>query len=101
MKSKTVADAITRDLIASGTTIRGEIESNGDIRIDGQLIGTIRSKGKVVVGQSGVVEGEMICAQADISGELNTGRLTIEVGAVFSGKCEMLLPENANHEQKK
>ncbi len=97
--------------IVSGTVIKGEITANGDFRIDGTLIGSINCKGKIVIGQSGKIEGEVVCQNADISGktkakiivdellmlkstaELNgdvvTGKLSIEPGAKFTGSCDM------------
>ena len=99
------------NLIGNGTTIKGEIVATGDIRIDGTVIGTTKSSGKIVIGQQGVVEGEIICNSADISGrvkgivrveeltslkstsrlevELYTKQLFIEIGAIFTGKCDM------------
>jgi cytoskeletal protein CcmA (bactofilin family) len=99
------------NLIGTGTTIKGEIKSNGDIRIDGTLIGQVYSKGKIVVGNTGVVEGEIYCQNADFSGtivakvevaellslkataklkgEVITNKLAIEPGAKFSGSCKM------------
>lgn len=99
------------NLIGNGTTIKGEINAAGDIRIDGTIIGTVKSTGKIVVGQQGIVEGEVVCNSADISGqvkgnvkveelttlkstsrlevELITKQLFIEVGAIFTGKCDM------------
>lgn len=104
-------DSTTRNLIGNEAIIKGDIQSSGDIRIDGTVIGTLRSSGKIVIGQSGNVSGELECKQADISGkvkanlkveeltvlkataifegELTTQKLSIEVGAQFSGKCEM------------
>ena len=49
-----------RNLIGNGTTIKGDIESNGDIRIDGHLIGSVKSNGKISVGQTGVIEGDLV-----------------------------------------
>ena len=99
-----------RNIIGNGTIIKGEIESNGDIRIDGKVCGILRSNGRIVLGQNGEVEGELYCKQADLSGhvngkifvdeltslkstsrvegELTTRQLFIEIGAMFSGKCE-------------
>ena len=57
-----------RNLIGKGTVIKGDVESSGDIRVDGRLIGSLKSNGKIVVGQTGVVEGDLTCKQADISG---------------------------------
>ena len=97
--------------IVSGTTIKGEIITNGDFRIDGTLIGSINCKGKIVIGQTGTIEGEVICQNADISGkikaqikveqlltlkstsELNgdviTNKISVEPGARFTGSCNM------------
>lgn len=99
------------NLIGAGTVIKGDIKSNGDIRIDGTLLGSLQSKGKVVVGTSGNIEGEIICQNADISGTIKahitvaelltlkataklvgdiiTNKLAIEPGANFSGTCSM------------
>jgi cytoskeletal protein CcmA (bactofilin family) len=99
------------NLLGSGTTVKGEIRLNGDFRIDGTFIGTINCKGKVVVGPTGAVEGEVICQNADFSGEIKatvkvaelltikesakfngditTNKLSIEPGAKFSGNCIM------------
>lgn len=99
------------NLIGVGTNISGDITSSGDIRVDGTLKGSINTKGKVVVGSTGVVEGEVVCQNADISGELKakisvsellalkstakldgdivTNKLAIEPGATFSGSCSM------------
>lgn len=100
-----------RNIIGNGTVIKGEIESNGDIRIDGKVIGLLKSNGKIVLGQNGVIEGDIFCKHADFSGrvngtihvdeltslkstsriegELTTKQLYIEIGAIFTGKCEM------------
>lgn len=110
-----------RNLIGNGTVIKGDVESSGDIRIDGHLIGSLKSNGKVVIGQSGIVEGDLSCKQADISGvvkgilkceeltslkstskvevDLVTKQLFIEVGAVFTGKCVM--SQSVNQSLKK
>ncbi|TLX77161.1 polymer-forming cytoskeletal protein [Labilibacter sediminis] len=97
--------------IMSGTKIVGNVETNGDFRIEGEIEGNILSKGKVVVGANGKVKGEVKCANAEISGvlegkvlvsellslkatsklfgDIETAKLTIEPGAIFTGKCQM------------
>ena len=99
------------NLLGSGTVVKGEIKLNGDFRIDGTFIGSIQCKGKVVVGTTGVIDGEIICQNADFSGEvkatvkvaelltlketarytgdITTNKLSIEPGAKFSGNCIM------------
>jgi cytoskeletal protein CcmA (bactofilin family) len=99
------------NMIGPGTKIVGNIETNGDIRIDGNIEGKINSKGKVVVGNNGFVKGEIYCVNAELSGvlegkivvtellslkasskitgEMTVGKLSIEPGALFSGTCNM------------
>ncbi len=99
------------NMIGPGTKIVGNIETNGDIRIDGNIEGNINSKGKVVVGNNGFVKGEVICSNAEISGtvqgkmaitellslkssskvsgDIRSGKLSIEPGALFTGTCAM------------
>lgn len=104
-------DGQSRNHIASGTKISGDIETNGDIRIDGILVGSITSSGKVVIGETGKMEGEINCetsnisgtvkgkvivkdllslqASARINGDIETNKLSIEPGASFTGSCNM------------
>jgi cytoskeletal protein CcmA (bactofilin family) len=99
------------NLIGTGTVIDGNIVSNGDIRIDGSLKGNLSTKGKVIVGDTGKIHGEIICknfevegsvegkvvvsellslrAKSKILGDITTSKLAIEPGAVFTGKCDM------------
>lgn len=99
------------NMFGRGTTINGDIEAKSDIRIDGILKGSVKTEGKLVVGSSGVVEGDVFCSNADISGEIKakitvsqtlslkstsklngdivTNKLSIEPGASFSGSCSM------------
>mgnify|MGYP003573869734 CR=1 FL=1 len=107
----------TINTIGKGTNITGDIKSNGDFRIDGYLNGSIHSDGKIVVGNSGMIEGEIVCQNADISGgvkanvkvkellslkatsdvkgDISTNKLAIEPGAKFSGTCNMDSPSTA------
>lgn len=100
------------NILGAGTSINGDINCDGDIRIDGNLIGNLKTKGKLVIGQTGSIKGEILCKNADISGALegkitveellslkstskllgdikNTDKLNIEPGAVFTGTCNM------------
>jgi len=111
------------NIIGQGTSILGDINSNGDIRIDGTLKGSIKTEGKVVLGKEGVVEGDVICQNADVSGiikakitvsnllslketaklkgDIVTNKLSIEPGAEFTGSCSMgaVIREIKNAEQ--
>lgn len=99
------------NLIGVGTIIEGEIKSNGDIRIDGTVSGSLTSKAKVVVGNTGIIEGDVNCQNADVSGKIKgklavsellflkstsfitgdiiTKKLVVEAGANFTGSCNM------------
>jgi cytoskeletal protein CcmA (bactofilin family) len=99
------------NLIGVGTTIEGNLSSNENIRFDGILIGNLFTKGKVFIGQSGKVNGEIKCRNCEVEGvvegrvvieellslramsrvygEIRTSKLAIEPGAIFTGKCDM------------
>ena len=99
------------NMIGVGTTIEGGITSSENIRFDGNLIGNLNTKGKVFVGQTGKVTGEIRCKNCEVEGvvdgkvvveellslrsmsklygEIKTGKLAIEPGATFTGKCDM------------
>ncbi|HKC36819.1 MAG TPA: polymer-forming cytoskeletal protein [Chitinophagaceae bacterium] len=98
-------------LISAGTTIKGDISSNSDLRIDGTIIGNITSNAKIVIGNSGVVEGDIFGNLADIvgktsgtikvkellqlrgecvvNGNIYAGKLQVEPSATFNGQCHM------------
>ena len=86
-----IMESPARNLIGNGTVIKGDIESSGDIRIDGHLIGSLKSNGKVFIGQSGIKTDELTALKATskVEVDLTTKQLLIEVGAQFTGKCVM------------
>ena len=113
-KSKTSFDRNAGNdstMIGAGTTITGDMESNGDIRIDGILKGNLKGKAKIIVGAEGVVEGNIEGLQADImgqvtgtikvqellflhgktqvNGDIYAGKLQVEPTAIFNGSCHM------------
>ena len=73
-------------IIWSGTTITGDIDSTGDIRIDGTLIGNISGKAKILLGADGVIEGSIKGRQADVMGKI-TGQVDIKEILQLRGKC--------------
>lgn len=97
--------------IVEGTTIKGDIISLADFRLDGELIGNFQSKGKIVIGPTGSVTGDIVCKNADIEGKFNgkirvveilnvkhksiihgeviCEKLSVEPGADFSASCTM------------
>lgn len=111
-------------LIGTGTTLKGDISSSSDLRIDGTIIGNITSSAKIVIGSSGVVEGDITGNQADIVGKVSgnirakellqlrgdavvngniyAGKLQMEPTATFNGQCHMgaNIVEMNNNEQQ-
>ena len=100
-----------QNMIAHGTVFEGDLKSEGDFRIEGTIKGTLITKGKVVVGNSGLVEGSLNCNNADVEGQIKgklviletlslrasahvdgdvqTGKLAVEPGATFNANCQM------------
>ncbi len=99
------------NILSEGTNIKGEIILNGDLRIDGEIQGTIVTKGKLVIGNSAKIEGDIqannveiaglikgkiiaknlltMKSSAEIQGDIIVSKLAIEPGAVFMGTCKM------------
>lgn len=97
--------------IVENTSIKGDVTSEADIRIDGTLEGSITTSGKVVIGKTGTVSGKIKCANADvegkfdgellvdnvlslknsanIEGDVTVGKLAVEPGANFNASCTM------------
>ena len=100
-----------RNVIAANTKIVGNIESDGDFRIDGRVEGDVQTQGRVVIGKQGEVKGSITCTNADIegvfegnlkvsdtlslsataqvSGDTVVGKLSVEPGASLNGTCSM------------
>lgn len=100
------------NIINNGSLIKGDIQASGDFRLDGTLEGNIQLAGKLVVGDTGVVNGNILCQNANIigtvcgnlsvkellslhstahvKGDILINKLSIEPGAVFTGKCRMI-----------
>lgn len=110
-KENNVINPQVINLIAKGTKITGDLLSDGDIRVDGELLGNLDTKGRLVIGASGRLVGEIRCnsceiagahkgklfinellslkASSHVSGDIVTGKLSIEPGAFFVGTCSM------------
>jgi cytoskeletal protein CcmA (bactofilin family) len=112
-EQKRVAEEISNssNVIGKGTTLEGNIETFGNIRIEGKVRGNITSKSKVALGNGSHVEGNIIAQNADIEGDVKgkieisemlvlkatsvingdivAGKLVVEPSAVFNGSCKM------------
>ena len=102
---------LARNIIGKNTSFVGDIKSEGDFRIDGNVKGTIKTVGRVVIGREGSVDGTIECTDADIegkfsgklnvdqllslkatatiSGEVVLDKLSVEPGAAFNASCNM------------
>lgn len=111
-KNNTAKDLVGKiNRIAEGTKIKGDIESQVDFRLDGELIGNFSSGGKLVIGETGKIVGNITCKNLDIEGyyegkvevqellsvkskavirgEVTVGKLSVEPGAEFTAVCKM------------
>ncbi len=110
------------NIITDGTLVKGDITATGDFRLDGTLEGNIQLNGKLVIGDSGVVNGNVLCQNANVIGTVNgnlsvkellslhasarvrgdilINKLSIEPGATFSGKCRMIDEVKAQHDEQ-
>lgn len=108
--------------ICSGTEFTGNILTNTDIRIDGVVEGNITAKGKIVIGETGRIKGDIVAKNADIlgtmvgktlvtdfltlkatakvTGDITVGRLLIDVGASLVGYCSMHNAEQPAQKEK-
>lgn len=112
MARMTESETNTLNNISNGTTIKGDVVANGDFRLDGQLEGDVTINGRLVIGESGSITGNVVCqnaiimglmngnisvkellslnATARVKGDILINQLSIEPGATFSGSCRMI-----------
>lgn len=108
---KMTENTSNQNIIAQGTKIVGDFNSEGDFRIDGIVEGNIKTTGKVVVGKAGIIKGTLngtdayfegkfsgklalsgtltLKTSAHIEGEVVVGKLAVEPGATFNVTCMM------------
>ena len=117
-KTEPVVNVNSISRISAGTVIKGEILSPPDIRIDGTFEGRVQSKGRVVVGESATIKGDIVCENIDlwgkvegnlfvkdtlslkegcvVDGNLHIRRLAVELGATFNGNCKTITEAEFN-----
>ena len=110
-RDKKLDSSSIQNIISPSTRVIGDFSSNGDIRVDGYLEGTVKTSGKVVVGKDGQIVGKFECtsayfegafqgemkientltlkASAKIEGDVVTEKLMVEPGAIFNVSCVM------------
>ena len=109
--NETEQQQILHNTITNGTEIVGDINSQGDLRLDGFLKGNLNIKGRVVIGKTGKVTGTITCKNAEINGivegkiyvsellsltetaivngDIIINKLNIQPGCKFTGTCSM------------
>ena len=110
-KAETHSMAESNTIVGTGTTIEGNMESSDNLRIEGKLKGTVKTKSKIVLGSSAEVEGDIFAKNAEIQGtvkgkievsdllilgdgckvhgDIITNKLEVRDGASFNGDCSM------------
>jgi cytoskeletal protein CcmA (bactofilin family) len=107
------ADQVTTssNTIAKGTVLEGNLETSGNIRVEGKILGNLTSSAKIALGQSSKITGDVVARNAEVEGELKghikvsetlilkptalihgdiiTNKLIVESGATFNGACRM------------
>lgn len=101
----------SNNIIGKGSTFSGNVETYGNIRVEGRIIGDLTSKSKVAIGPSAYIDGNVLAQVAEVEGEVKgslevtevlilkpnckisgdiiTNKLVVESGAKFDGKCKM------------
>lgn len=99
------------NIIGKGTIMNGSVETFGNIRVEGKVIGDIKTKSKAAFGHSSQVDGSVLAQNAEVAGHITgtievtellvlkatavidgdiiTNKLLVETGAAFNGKCKM------------
>jgi len=99
------------NFLGKGTIVTGNLESYGNIRVEGKIIGNVKTKAKLAMGESSYLEGNILAQNADIAGHVKgiievselltlkataivTGdiianKLAVEPGATFNGNSKM------------
>ena len=109
--------------VVEGTRLEGKIDANNDFRIDGEVVGSLNCKGKVIIGPTGNFDGEVQCENAviegqfsgnikvrqllnvkisgKVTGDIDTNKLVVDSGAIFNVNCNMAVTNNVKDIQKK
>ena len=106
-----VEQSNSSNIIGKGTSVTGNVETFGNVRIEGKVIGNVTTKSKAALGHSCYIEGNLLAQNAEIAGHVKgvvectellvlkptavidgdiiTNKLIVESGATFNGGCKM------------
>lgn len=115
-KVSEIVDVNAVSRLSEGTSVVGEVNSSGDIRVDGHVKGKMYSEGRIVVGEHASIEGTLLCSNLDlwgkiegdiyvkellslkgtsvVTGNLHVRKLQVEIGAELNGTCKMISEED-------
>ncbi len=110
-KKEIIEQSNAETRIGKGAILDGNIQTYGPVRLDGKIVGNIKSKSKVVLGETSSLQGSILAQNAEISGEVKglieivdlltlkstavingdivCNKLIVEAGAVSNGSCKM------------
>ncbi|OEK06113.1 hypothetical protein A8C32_18965 [Flavivirga aquatica] len=110
-EKQTTEGKSSQNLIAQGTKMVGDFNSEGDFRVDGIIEGNVKTSGKVVVGRAGLIKGTLqgtdayfegkfsgkltlsgtltLKSSAHVDGDVVVSKLAVEPGAIFNVTCVM------------
>jgi cytoskeletal protein CcmA (bactofilin family) len=99
------------NIISKGTILTGNLQADGNVRVEGKIIGDVTTRAKLALGSSSVIQGNILAHNAEfagaiignvqiaeqltlkssatIKGDLTVNKLVIEIGSQFNGKCRM------------
>ena len=119
-EEKSIEEKPIRTLIAEGVVLEGNVNIKDSARIEGTIKGNVTGDGEIIVGETGMIEGDIECSQiivygkirgninakkvylkskSEVNGDLNVNILVVEEGAIYNGKCTMNQPVGENFEE--
>lgn len=120
-------DNDSRNIIGKDTFVYGDLETKGNIRIDGKMEGNIKSALKIVLGRTAVMQGDVVANEIEVDGKLegsikakeklllssnstvegdiHSKILKVEAGASLNSKCfvskALEMPEKRDQDKEK
>lgn len=101
--------------IAAGVSIKGDVKSPTDVRVDGNVDGSLRSESRIVVGEGSALKGSLYCTILDfwgkmdgdiyvrdtlslkstsvVKGSIHARKFEVEMGAQINGTISMITEE--------
>ncbi len=113
-EARKTSDSTVNTLLGEGSIFEGNLNLSATTRIDGTVKGNIKSDSMLIIGETGNIEGDIVCSEiliygkvqgnvtcerlelkkgAVLNGDIKTRVLVIEEGAVYNGKCSMTQQE--------